>query len=125
MTTPLMPLHIAPDTKSFGAAHVRALERLLARVRMAVDFETRGPAEGLVARGADVAVLRGREGRGRGGADVVVVHLRCFPDVVAGAVGGGGGRRRRRRRRRGEVMCWREWTAGLVGWHWWWWWWWW
>ena len=38
MTTPLMPLHITPDAKSLTTSLVRAQERLLARVAVAVDL---------------------------------------------------------------------------------------
>lgn len=63
MTTALMPLHIAPHAERLPAALMRALERLLARVRMAVDLEAGGPGEGFVARWADVALLTLRKGR--------------------------------------------------------------
>ena len=78
MTSLLMPLHVTPDTERLPAAGARALERLLARVGVAVDLEARGPAEGLAAGGAEVAVLRrgAVDGLLRG-ADVVVV----FPGV--------------------------------------------
>ena len=55
-------------------------------MRMAVDLQTAGPAEGFVARGADVAVLGLREGCLRGGGDVVVV----LPGVGGGGAVGGG-----------------------------------
>lgn len=36
----LVPLHVAAHAESFAATDVRALERLLSGVRVAVDFET-------------------------------------------------------------------------------------
>ena len=74
MTSPFMPLHITPHTNRLPAALMLTLERLLARVRMRVNLQTRGPGEGFAARGADVAVLGLWVGRLRGGADVVVVR---------------------------------------------------
>lgn len=86
MTPLLVPLHIAPDAEGFPAARVRAAERLLARVRVRVDLQARRAREGLVARLADVALLRLRVGRVRGGPDVVVV----LPGVGGGEEGRGG-----------------------------------
>lgn len=37
MAASLMTLHVASDTERLAAAGMRALERLLARVRVAVD----------------------------------------------------------------------------------------
>lgn len=71
MTTPLMPLHITPDAKSLTTSLVRAQERLLARVAVAVDLEAAGARESFVARRADVAVLHARVGLVLG--DIVVV----------------------------------------------------
>lgn len=65
VTPPLMSLHVAPHTKRLAAPGMRALERLLARVRVAVDPQRARPRERLVARLADVAVLTLRERRGR------------------------------------------------------------
>src|SRR5690606_22102402 len=65
VTPPLMSLHIAPHAKRFAAPGVRALERLLARMRVAVDPQRARPRERLVARLADVAVLTLRERRSR------------------------------------------------------------
>lgn len=57
VATPLVPLHVAADTESLSTPGVRALEWLLARVRVAMDSKTAGSAESLVAGLADVAVL--------------------------------------------------------------------
>lgn len=89
---------------------MRTLVRLLARVRMAVDLEARGPREGLVARAADVAVLRLRVRRLRAGGDVVV--------VLPGVAGGEGGRRLRRELRgrvHGVVLVVVRVVRGLLG----------
>ncbi len=69
----LVTFHVAADAKRLAASQMGTLERLLARVRMGVDPETRRAGEGLVAGLADVAVLGLREGSGRRGGDVVVV----------------------------------------------------
>lgn len=61
VATALVPLHVATDAEGLLASGVGALERLLARVGVAVDAQGAGPREGLVARLADVAVLRLRE----------------------------------------------------------------
>jgi hypothetical protein len=111
MAPPLVPLHIAANTKGFSAARVRALERLLAGVRVAVNFQARGSREGFVAGRTDVAFLGLRVSRVRRGSDVVV--------VLPGVCGGHGGR---------GVRLWREargqwtlvrvdavWVTGLVG----------
>ena len=76
----LVALHVAADAEGLAAPGERALEGLLARVRVAVDAQRAGPREGLVARLADVAVLALRERRRRRGRDVVVV----LPRVAAG-----------------------------------------
>ena len=68
-----MPLHVAPHAKRLAAPRVRALERLLARMRVAVDPQRARPRERLVARRADVTVLALGERRGGRGRDVVVV----------------------------------------------------
>lgn len=59
----LVPLHVAPYTEGLSAAGERALERLLARVRVAVDPQRARPREGFVACRADVPVLALGEGR--------------------------------------------------------------
>ena len=69
----LVALHVAPDTEGLTAASVGALERLLARVRVAVDPQRARSRERLVARLAHVPVLRLRERRGRRRRDVVVM----------------------------------------------------
>jgi len=60
----LVALHVAADTKSLATPGVRALEGLLAGVRVAVDPQRAGPGEGLVAGLADVPVLALRESGG-------------------------------------------------------------
>ena len=57
MATPLVTLHVASHAEGLAAPGVWALERLLARVRVAVDTKGARPGEGLVACLADVAVL--------------------------------------------------------------------
>lgn len=69
----LVALHVAADAEGFATAGVRALERLLARVRVAVDSQRARARERLVARLAHVSVLRLRERRCRRRRDVVVV----------------------------------------------------
>jgi hypothetical protein len=54
----LVAFHVGSDAKGLSAAHMRALERLLARVAVAVDAKARRPRKRLVAGRADVAVLR-------------------------------------------------------------------
>ena len=80
VASPLVTLHVAAHAKGLAAPGVRALEGLLARVRVAVDPERAGPRKGLVARLADVAVLGLGKRRRRRGGDVVVV----LPGVGAG-----------------------------------------
>jgi hypothetical protein len=60
-----MTLHVASDAESLAAAGVRALEGLLASVRVAMDAQRARAREGLVASLADIAVLRLGEGGGR------------------------------------------------------------
>ncbi len=62
MAATLVPFHVAPYTEGFAAAREGALERLLARVGVAVDPEGAGPRKGLVARLAYVPVLALGEG---------------------------------------------------------------
>jgi hypothetical protein len=83
----LVPFHVAAYAESFATSRLRALVGLLARVTMAVNAQTARPREGLVAGGADVAVLRLGKLRLAGGANVVMV----LPWV--GAVGGRAGHR--------------------------------
>lgn len=64
MAAPLMPLHIAPDAKLLSAATDGTAEGLLACMAVAVDLEAGRARESLVARWADVAVLR--EGKAGG-----------------------------------------------------------
>lgn len=73
VTTPLMPLHVTPHAKSLPTPGTWALERLLSRVRMAVDLQTGWSAESLAARPADVPVLGLRVRGLRRSANVVVV----------------------------------------------------
>ena len=51
-------LHVAAHGEGLAAAVVRASEGLLARVAVCVNLQARWSAEGFVARGANVAVLR-------------------------------------------------------------------
>lgn len=81
VASPLVALHVAANAKGLAAPGVRALEGLLARVRVAVDPERAGPRERLVACLADVAVLGLGKRRRRRRGDVVVV----LPRVGAGA----------------------------------------
>lgn len=43
MAAAFVAFHVASDAEGLAAAAVWALERLLTSVRVAVDFETRGP----------------------------------------------------------------------------------
>lgn len=52
-----VPLHVAAHTEGLTATRERALEGLLARVRVAVDPQRAGPREGFAARRADIPVL--------------------------------------------------------------------
>lgn len=66
MASPLVALHVTPDAESLAAASLRALEGLLTSVRVAMDAEAAGTAEGLVTGLADVAVLALGVEAGRG-----------------------------------------------------------
>jgi hypothetical protein len=57
VTSPLVPLHIAPYAESLATAYVWTLEWLLASMRVAVDSKAARSAERLVASLADVAIL--------------------------------------------------------------------
>lgn len=57
MAASFMPLHVTPDTERLPTSRMRTLERLLTRVRMAVDLQAAGSAESLVAGLTDVAIL--------------------------------------------------------------------
>ena len=57
VAAPLVTLHVAAYTESLAATGMRALERLLSGVGVAVDPETAGSAEGLVASRADISIL--------------------------------------------------------------------
>jgi len=57
MAATLVPLHVAAHTERLPASNVRAFERLLARVRVNVNPEAARSAEGLVASGANIAIL--------------------------------------------------------------------
>lgn len=61
MAASLVTLHVASNAKGLAAAGVRALERLLAGVGVAVNSEGAGAGEGFVAGLADVSVLALRE----------------------------------------------------------------
>jgi len=69
----LVPLHVTAHAERLAAPAMRALERLLARVAVAMYSQAARPRECFVARLADVAVLGLREGGLRGRRDVVVV----------------------------------------------------
>lgn len=73
VTAPLVSFHVAAHTERLAAANVRALERLFARVRVAVDTQGARPRESLVACLADVTLLRLREGGSGRWRDVVMV----------------------------------------------------
>lgn len=73
MATTLVPLHVAPYAEGLAAAREVALERLLARVGVAVDPQGAGAREGLVARRANVPILALGEGCRRRRGDVVMV----------------------------------------------------
>lgn len=61
VAAPLMTLHVASYTKGLATASLRALERLLTGVRVAMNAETARPAESLVASLADIAIRALRE----------------------------------------------------------------
>ena len=78
MTTPLVPLHVTPDTKRLPTPSMRAPKRLLPRMTMAMDFQTTGAAKGLAARAAHIPILGLRGGklcRGRRGGNIVVMMV--------------------------------------------------
>jgi hypothetical protein len=84
-----MPFHVASHTKRFAAARLGALVGLLARVAVAVDAQAAWARKGLVACRANVPVLRLRECRLAGRADVVVM----LPRVLAVGIRRGHGQR--------------------------------
>lgn len=57
VATSLVSLHVAADAEGFAASGLWALVRLLARVAVAVYAQATGARKGLVAGGANVAVL--------------------------------------------------------------------
>jgi len=65
--------HVASNAEGFPATSVRAFERLLAGVTMAVNAQAARPRERLVASRANVAVLRLGEGSLAGCADIMMV----------------------------------------------------
>jgi hypothetical protein len=73
VTTPLVPLHVAAHRESLATSWLWALVRFLARVAMAVNTKATRTREGLVAGGADVAILRLRVRRLARLANVVVM----------------------------------------------------
>ncbi len=75
----LVTLHVAAHAKGFAAARMRALVRLLARVRVAVDPQAARSAKRLVARRAEVLVLALRVDAALGRVQVVVV----LPQLLA------------------------------------------
>lgn len=85
VTPSLVSLHVAPDAECFSTAGVRTAERLLARVAVRVDLETRRPAEGFVAGGADIAVdglgKRSTRGARSAGLGRLVEEVVMFPWV--------------------------------------------
>jgi len=68
-----MPLHVTTHAKGLPTALMWALERLLARVAMAVNTEAAGARKGFVAGLADVTILGLREAGLRRGRNVMVV----------------------------------------------------
>lgn len=58
VTASFMSLHVTPYRECLAAAIVGASERLLARVAVTVDLQAGWPAEGFVACGANVSILR-------------------------------------------------------------------
>jgi hypothetical protein len=91
VTTALVALHVTSHAEGFATAGLGTFVRLLAGVTVAVNAQTAWPRECLVACRANVSVLRLREGRLAGGADVVVV----LPRVRAVDGGAGLGHRQR------------------------------
>lgn len=73
MAASLVTLHVAAYTESLTATGMWALERLLSSVRVAVDPETAGSAEGLVASRADISILALRESGSTSWVKVVVM----------------------------------------------------
>lgn len=73
MTATLVTLHVAANTEGLATSGVRALERLLASVGVAVDAQRAWAGKCFVAGLAYIAVLRLREGRGGRWRDIVVV----------------------------------------------------
>lgn len=67
MATPLVALHVASDTEGLSTPSLGALEGLFTSVGVAVNAETAGATECLVAGGANVAILALREEVARGG----------------------------------------------------------
>ena len=79
MAAALVPLHVAAYTECFAAACMRALERLLTGMAMAVYAEAAGAREGFVTCRTDVTVLTLGEAGGAGCTDVVMMlpWIRC------------------------------------------------
>lgn len=73
MASPFVSLHIRAHRKCLATARLWALVRLLASVAMAVNAQTAWSREGLVASGANVAILGLRKRRLAGSADVMMV----------------------------------------------------
>lgn len=73
MAAALMALHVAPHTEGFAASGMCAPEWLFAGVAVAMDAQTRGPRERLVAGAADISVVVLLVGCVRGRREVVVV----------------------------------------------------
>lgn len=90
MAASLVSLHVASNTERLAASSVRALEGLLTSVRVAVDAQAAGPAEGLITSLADVSILGGREWDPVGRVEIVVV----LPDIASRGCYAEGARRR-------------------------------
>jgi hypothetical protein len=73
VAAPLVTLHVAAYAKSLTAAGMWALERFLSGVGVAVDPETAGSAEGLVASRTDISILALWKSCSTGWVEVVVM----------------------------------------------------
>ena len=94
MAAPLMTLHIAAYAESLATPGLGTLEGLLAGMRVTVNAEAAGPAESLIAGGADVTILALSVGVPRRGIQVMMM----LPSD---------GARRGTRSSHGNI-CWRE-----------------
>lgn len=73
MAATLVSLHVTADAERLATPGMRALERLLASVRVAVNSQAAWSAKGLVAGLADVTILALRIRRSVRRVEVVVV----------------------------------------------------